>query len=101
MSSGSGQASGKLVRGRVRHAFLELEAAAAIGAFHKPVVPHIEVDQWVPVGPAAAVTGYVRCFDFDDLGWFYGHRILIFRAIDRAARRMIPKEHKQSMRFRV
>lgn len=89
------------MRGRGRHAFLKLEPAIAIGAFDEPIVPHIKEDPRVSAGPAIAITGDPRCFDYDDLGWFYGHRILIFRAIDRADRRMIPKEHKQSMRFRV
>ncbi len=65
-------------------------------------------------GPAIAVTGDPRCFDFDGFRWIDAHEPLknpvrgIRRAeyrerpaIDRAARRMIPKEAKQSMRFRV
>jgi hypothetical protein len=51
--------------------------------------------------PTIAIAGDPYCLYFDDLGWFYGHLILFSWEIDRADRRMIPKEHKQSMWFRL
>ena len=64
--------------------------------------------------PAIAVTGDVRGFDFEGFWRIYAHEPLnnpVRRAgfparrerpaIDRADQRMIPKEAKQSMRFRV
>jgi hypothetical protein len=101
MSSGSGQLPGKLVCGRGRHAFLQLKSSVAVGAFNEPLVSHIKKDTRVSSRPTIAIAGDPYCLYFDDLGWFYGHLILFSWEIDRADRRMIPKEHKQSMWFRL
>jgi hypothetical protein len=100
--------------GRGRHAFLQREAAVTIGAFDESLVAHVEEDPRMAASPTIAIAGDLRGFDFKGFRRIDTHEPLNIPvrradfsarherpAIDRTDWRMIPKEAKQSMRFRV